>query len=264
MLATFCVALVVPLAAAPVGGESEWFDSIAGICHKAFLEIRLGGSARTPGIMAPSKRHIAWSVGTWQRTPEVFHTAVIVHDVAAGSSETVFRTRMNKAGDIIGPNGKVLAAVNGDQFCVVDWSGDSRYLLVRELIGRTESDNTITYAWVYDSQKKQRSLIRQATLRRAIEAHWKRKAANFRDVYYMLEPMGWEDSEIPRPAFTATVLEGPPASFPPRFDGFLGVWSVSLSGDAPKLLAESRTANVVKRYGQIVPHPTSGAPNETR
>ena len=263
-LVTFCVALVVLLVAARVGGESEWFDSIGGICHKAFLEVRLGGSARTPGIMAPNNRHIAWSVGTWQRTPEVFHSAVIVHDTASGSSETVLRSGLNKVGRLVGPDGKVRTSANADQLCVVDWSRDSRYLLVRELIGPTESDNTITDVWVYDVQKKRRSVTPQSSLRRAIERYWIRKGANFHEVFYDLGPAGWEDSKVPRPAFTATALEGSPTSFPPEFDGFLGAWSVSLSGGAPKLLAESRTANVVKQNGRIVPHPTSWTSGEMR
>ena len=260
-MAVSATAVFLPAAAA--GRASGPPESFVDACQELFGQMRPGGSARTPAVMASNRRHIAWSVGTWQETPEVFRTALIVYDLASGRAETVFRTRTNPAGHVIGPDGRVWAPANGDQFCPVDWSRDSRYLLVRELIGRTESDNTSTTVWVYEVPKKQRALIRQSTLRRTLETHWKRKGANFRDVYYLLEPVGWEDSETPRPVFSATVVEGPPTSFPPGIDGFIGAWSVSLSGSAPKLLTESRTANVVRRYGQIVPHPTSWAPSGT-
>lgn len=246
-------AVILLLVAIPARVVAEFPDSIGGVCQKAFFHVRPGGSARTPGVIAPNKRYRAWSEGTWLRTPDLFQTAIIVYDKVADHAETIFRTRADKAGHVVGPAGRVLAHANADEFCVVDWSRDSRYLFVSELIGPTESDNTTIHVWIYDLQRKRRFLVQQAPLRRAIENHWKRKGANFGDVSYVLNPEGWQDSDVPRPAFTATVLEGSPTAFPPGFDGFLGAWSVGLSGDAPKLLTGDRTANVVKRYGELEP-----------
>jgi hypothetical protein len=230
---------------------AEFPDSATGVCQKAFFDVRPGGSARTPGVIAPNKRYRAWSEGAWLRTPDLFQTAIIVYDKTADRVETIFRTRADKAGHVVGPAGQVLAHANADEFCVVDWSRDSRYLFVSELIGPTESDNTTIHLWIYDLQRKRRFLVQQAPLRRAIENYWTRKGANFRDVSYVLSPEGWQDSGVPRPAFTATVLEGSPTAFPQGFDGFLGAWSVGLSGDAPRLLTENRAANVMKRYGAV-------------
>ena len=239
------------LAAIPAGVVGEFPDSILGLCQKAFFGVRPGGSAMTLVVIAPNKRYRAWSEGTWLRTPNLFRTLIIVHDRTADRSETVFRTRADKAGHVVGPTGQVLRHANADEFCVVDWSRDSRYMLVRELIGPTESDNTTIHVWAYDLQRKKRFLVRQAPLQHAIENYWIPKGANFRDVFYVLNPEGWQDSDVPRPAFTATVLEGSPGAFPQGFDGFLGAWSVGLSGDTPKLLTANRTASVVTRNGEL-------------
>ena len=229
---------------------SESDDSFLMACQRAFVKVPAGGSTRTPGILAPNKRLIAWSEGTWRQTPELYHSALIVRDVVAGRSETVFRTRASKAGRVVGPAGNILGWANADQFCVVDWSRDSRYLLVRELVGPTESDNGIDYVWGYDVRARRRFLIPLSGLRRVVEAHWIRKGLNFGDVDYALHPDGWEDADVPRPAFVTTVLEGSPTSFPPGFSGSLGVWSIDLWGGALKLLSERPITSRLRRYGE--------------
>jgi len=221
------------------------------VCSNAFRQVRLGGSVTTPGILAPNKGLWAWSEALWQQTPNLFRTAVIIRDKTAGTSETVFRTQTNQAGEIVGPTGKAFEWANADQFCVIDWSRDSRQLVVLEVIGRTEADNRTANVWIYALQAKRRSVIPLSALHRAITDYWTRKGVKFRGVDYLLDPDGWEDSDAPRPAFVATVLEGPPTNFPSGFDDFLGVWSVSLSGTAPKLLTENRNVNVVRRYGEV-------------
>ena len=215
------------------------------------METQPGVSVTTPAVLAPNKRLIAWSEGGWQQNPNLLRTTLLVRDKIAGTSETVFRTRTNQAGQIVGPTGKGFGWADADEFCVIDWSRDSRHLLVREVIGKTETDKASVNVWVYDLKTKRRSVIPLSYLHRTIVDHWTRKGANFREVDYYVDADGWEDSDVPRPAFIAAALEGPPTSFPSGFDGFLGVWSVNLSGNAPKLLTEKQSVNSVRRYGEV-------------
>jgi len=237
------------LAAAQVCSAGDSLDSIRRVCQKAFWEVQPGASVTTPEILAPNKLLVAWSVATWHQAPDVFRSAVIIRDERTRTLQTILRTQTDDAGKIVGPNPKAWG--NADQFCVIDWSRDSRHLLIQEVVGPMESDNTALYVWVYDLHTKRRSVIPVSALHRAITGHWTRKGANFRDVAYVLYADGWEDSEAPRPAFIAKVFEGSPTNFPSGFDGFLGVWSVSLSGAAPKLVTDDRNLNVVRRYGQV-------------
>ena len=134
------------LAAATAVGASRPAESLADASQQVFGDMRPGGSGRTPRMLAPNKHHVVWSVVAWERTADVFHTAVVLRDTAAGGLETGLRPGLNKAGRLVGPDGKVRPPANADQLCVVDWSRDSRSLLVREIVGRTESDNTIIRA----------------------------------------------------------------------------------------------------------------------
>ena len=242
---------VILFGTARVYSSIEVADFRSTLCSKAFQQAQPGRSVTTAGILAPNKSLVAWSEATLEPAANIFRTAVIIRDKTTGTSETVFRTQTNQAGQIVGPTGKAFEWANADQFCVIDWSRDSGHLLVREVIGRTEADNRTANVWIYALQAKRRSVIPLSALHRAIVDHWKRKGVNFHGVDYLLDPDGWEDSDRPRPAFIVTVLEGPPTNFPSGFDDFLGVWSVSLSGAEPKLLTENRNLNVVRRYGQV-------------
>lgn len=58
---------------------------------------------------------------------------LFVREERVQRQDTILETRATPAGRVLGPGGEPLAA-NYDVFCIVDWSPDSRYLLVAEVI----------------------------------------------------------------------------------------------------------------------------------
>lgn len=84
---------------------------------------------------------------------------------------TILETRATPPGRVLGPGGEPLAA-NYDVFCIVDWSPDSRYLLVAEVISPLGSDVVAVLYWSYDRSRRRPERLDLSYLRRALGTYW--------------------------------------------------------------------------------------------
>ncbi len=77
---------------------------------------------------------------------------------------------------------------------VVDWSADSKKILLKEIIGKRLKGISATRLWVYNF--KDNSLIRLNIIRSAITYYWKKKAKiRLYEYVWDIEPLGWSLSE---------------------------------------------------------------------
>lgn len=215
-------------------------------CPTIFSEGGAVSPAKSWGVRSPDRQLLAWSVAVLQRDPELVRGQVFLRNEQTGQRETIFGTR-TKAGKIISTDPHFTDPTY-NIFCLVDWSPDSNYLLVQEILGYMSSDVWNDSYWIYNRLRRQRELIDLKPLKQAIEKYWQKNALDFREITYQTLAVGCEGGKSNRVVFMAFTYHQEPALF-------LGIWSVAPTGREPKLLAEKEDGLIVGRFGQIVEPP---------
>lgn len=128
--------------------------------------------------------------------------------------------------------------------CPVDWSSDSRLLLVEELVGVMNSEFS-PVAWTYDTGQRRWTLIDSSELRRVLEAYWKARGTELDGIEWELDVLGWADGDAGRVVFKAYTPHDTPGSF-------LGLWSVTRTGRSPRLVSRDESGFTVRRFGVTV------------
>jgi hypothetical protein len=215
-------------------------------CPTVYSERGAVSSTRSRGIRSPDRQRIAWSAAVVEKDPELTRGQVFLRNERSGHRETIFQTQ-TKAGKITSTSPDY-PDPDYNVFCVVDWSPDSNYLLVREVLGYMSSDVWLDSYWLYNRTRRRREFIDLKPVKQAIERHWTKRSVDFRDVNYQALAIGWERGNANRVVFMAFTFHQEPTLF-------LGIWSVSLNGREPKLVAEKEDGLIVNTYGQIIAPP---------
>ena len=204
-----------------------------------------GKTARFPSLRSPDKGAVAWSEAVSREKPRVDLGKLFVRDEKTKREKIVFEAEGTADGKII-RRGQLLED-NHHVFCVLDWSWDSRYLLIRESVGIADSDVGGDSYWIYDREDGIPRVVELSHLHRAVENYLARKGL-FGQVGYEIAIRGWEGTNSHRVVFEAH----------PYFDvstNFVAFWSLAPSGEDPKFLSEKEGEVLPKRFGEIVEAP---------
>jgi len=222
-----------------------WTTAV-GACPKIFSESGTKSPAKGSGIRSPNKQVLAWSVAVLEKNPEVIRGQLILRNERTARQEIVFNTKI-RAGKVLS-SPPAFSDANYNIFCIVDWSPDSNYLLLQEILGHLYSDVWNDYYWIYDRLRRQSMVIDLKSLKQAIERYWQKKGLDFRDISYQAVAIGWRGDKFNSVVFEAFTFHHEPLIF-------LGTWSVAPTGQKPRLLAEKEEEIVVKHFGQVVNRP---------
>ena len=110
----------------------------------------------------------------------------------------------------------------------VDFSKDSNYLLAKEKIGNEKDGVWKTTPYVYDFKNKTSYSLQD--VRDSIEYYWRGKGLNLNDKRWDVYPLGFSQKDENLIIVNALAYTG---DVPVR----LGVWSVSVKGENPKLVS---------------------------
>jgi hypothetical protein len=215
-------------------------------CPLMYSEREAVSAAKSWGIRSPDRQRLAWSAAVLQKDPELVRGQVFLRNERTGQRETIFVTR-TKGGKIT-TTSPDYPDPNYNLFCVIDWSPDSNYLLVREVLGYMSSDVWLDSYWLHNRARSRRELIDLKPVKQAIERHWKKRGLDFRDVNYQSLAIGWERGKANRIVLMVFTFHQEPTLF-------LGIWSVTSTGRQPNLLAEKEDGVIVDTYGQIIAPP---------
>lgn len=124
---------------------------------------------------------------------------------------------------------------------LVDWSADSKKVVVKEKIGSNLSGVWKTNLWVYDFDKKQAKELNE--VREAIRYYWRtNEKLDLTDYMWDIFPVGWDASNPDRIIVYAFAY----TSSTPKF---LGTWSVDSKGASSQLLSLKQTDFAVSTNG---------------
>lgn len=129
-------------------------------------------------------------------------------------------------------------------FTPVDWSINSRKLLIKETIGEHQRGIWATAIWVYDFDT--RSAKRLDELRKAVIYYWRNKQSFYLDDYrWSIEPLGWDTIHPNR--VVANIYGYNDVS-----KVFLGCWSIDSNGMRSTLLSVDNQNYPVGKYGLLL------------
>jgi hypothetical protein len=128
---------------------------------------------------------------------------------------------------------------------IIDWSGDSKRLLVKEMIGEHYRGRWVTNAWVYDFDVKKAKKLDE--VRKAIVYYWKTKYhMNLNDYVWDIVPLGWD---ITNPDMIVVNAYG--YNYGDKKE-FLGCWGIDFRGKRSQLLSLDNETWEVGKYGVVI------------
>lgn len=170
----------------------------------------------------------AWVEVTRVIGPYKWSTVLRFRDLKTNRTRILFRTEPS--------------AGTHDEYCPLDWSMDSRFLLIEQITGPSHSDNIDLLGWIFDRYTGRRSRIDTRELESAIEAHRIKK--QIPSGLFYLPPKGWESTKNHRVVFAPLPSPGEEAD--------LGIWSVEMNGKNPRLLSAHASAYEPQRFGKVI------------
>ncbi len=215
-------------------------------CPEVFSESQVISPAKSSAILSPNKQFLAWSVAILEKERELVRGQLFLRSERTGHREIIFETQIKE--------GKILSihpdsgTDNYNKFCIIDWSPDSNYLLLHEMLGILYSDTWDDHYWIYDQRRRQRRLIDPEPLEQALKEYLQKKGLDLREVEYQAVAVGWAGKKSNRVLFEAFGVY--------RDDGlFLGVWSVAPTGRDPRLLTDKKKGFIVRGFGKVIDAP---------
>ena len=127
---------------------------------------------------------------------------------------------------------------------IIDWSNNSKRLLIKERIGKEGDGIWQTNIWVYDFETNQAKKLDE--IRQAIEYYWKKD--RLVDLYYYrfdLYPIGW-DARHPDRILLYVYGYTKNSGTPPKF---LGTWSIDYKGEKSQLVSMQKTDYILQANG---------------
>ena len=127
---------------------------------------------------------------------------------------------------------------------VVDWSLDSKKILIKEKILKEGEGLWQTNMWVYDFETNQAKRLDE--VRQALEYYWKKD--RLVDLYYYrfdIYPLGW-DAKHPDRVLLYAYGYTKESSSPPKF---LGTWSIDYKGEQSQLISMRKTDYILQANG---------------
>ena len=233
MLLVFC--LIVALV--------SWID--AG--WACLLPKEWGKPIKREALLSPDRRTLAWAETISKLDPATDLGKLFVRDEKTAQVDTVFAARATSAGKIIWHDGKVRQE-NVHVFCDIDWSWDSRYLIIDELISHTNSDVFENYYWIYDRAQKSRSKIDTKYLNRLVTENLRSRGL-LTQASWGLIVTGWERAKSYRVVFASYPYHSPDQTLPTT------LWTTAPTGSEPKLLSDKKDSFEQKLFGHVVPAP---------
>ena len=206
-------------------------------CASIFGVLKQGHSAKTAIVQSPDGRTSAWSEATMQKSPSVLYTTLYIRE--SKQTSITFRRDLAPDGYLRGYKDP-LDSGSYDAYCAVDWSADSRLLLVNHTRGPQGSDHLDIDTWVFDRLTKKRQRTNPTELAKNVE--WYSNKRQFRSGLYHLIPIGWESAMLRRIVFAALPSPGE--------EDDLGIWSTETDGRSPKLLEEQSRRYTPKRFSK--------------
>ncbi len=197
-------------------------------CPESFKDLGRTSPTKSPLLRSPDGRSVAWSLAVLQKDPEMVRGQLAIQDTQSSHIQIAFQTEK-----------KVADAY--DAFCAIDWSADSRFLLVQQITGQMNSDVSFDALWIYDRERGRRMSVDLGHVRRTALAYWRKKGVKLEHVDWYLDAKGWEGVAARR---IVLHMYG--------HESFFGAWSVSMTGREPRLLAEREAGFRVNRFGEII------------
>ncbi len=125
---------------------------------------------------------------------------------------------------------------------VVDWSADSKKLLLKEIIGKRLKGIDATRLWVYNFEDK--TLLQLASIRAAIGYYWKQKAKiRLHEYVWDIEPLGWSLSQ---PDYIIANAYGYSRG---SKKSFIGSWKVNRYNTRTELISLHKPKTSISRNG---------------
>ena len=127
---------------------------------------------------------------------------------------------------------------------VVDWSQDSKKILIKEKVSKDGDGIWQTNMWVYDFETNQAKRLDE--VRQALEYYWKKD--RLVDLYYYrfdIYPLGW-DARHPDRVLLYAYGYTKESSAPPKF---LGTWSIDYKGEKSQLISMQKTEYILQANG---------------
>ena len=208
-------------------------------CALIFGTLGIGKSAQTSSLWTPDEQVYVWSEGTLQATPSVLHTTLFLFDNNKAQREVVFRSDRTPDGHLRNFRGPFVLG-SYDAFCAIDWSADSRFLLVEHTRGLQGSDSLNINTWVFDRITKTQRRTNLNELLNAVEQYAKKR--QYKSSLYYVSPIGWESAGLHRIVLSAAPGPGEVEDF--------GIWSTEINGKNPRLLAENSGKYVPNHFGK--------------
>jgi len=124
---------------------------------------------------------------------------------------------------------------------IVDWSSDSKKLLIKETVGEYLNSIWATNVWVYNFNTK--NVKRLDNLRKAIVYYWKNNQnLELDDFRWDIVPLGWD---INNPDMAVVNAYG----YGPSGKQFLGCWGIDTFNYTTKLLSLIKQDTPVEKNG---------------
>ena len=127
---------------------------------------------------------------------------------------------------------------------VVDWSGDSKKIIIKEKILKEGDGLWQTNLWVYDSDTGKAKKLDE--IRQAVEYYWNKN--RIVDLYYYrfdIYPLGW-DAQRPDKILLYVYGYSKNTGSSPKF---LGTWAIDYKGESSQLISVQKTGYVVQANG---------------
>lgn len=205
------------------------------------------------GVVSPNMARMAYSEVYFY--PQNKQTTSKLFYVDLGHMTTISDQEAKKILDIKSPDvfSKELLAVGQENMesdlfetlTVVDWSHDSRKILIKETRGERERGIKKTILWVYDFNKEKMQKI--TAIRKAIANFWKtRMNLVLSDYTWDIVPLGWDLNEPDRIVVNAYVYASGNSK------QFLGAWSIDSEGRRTQLLSLDNWRWPVSKNGRIL------------
>lgn len=188
-------------------------------------------------LRAPNRQIRVWAVAAYEAAPHLVRSWLVLRDEPT-SRELIALPPGTWNGQPRRQPGSFSV------LCPVDWSSDSRLLLVEELVGVMNSEFS-PVTWTYDTGQRRWTLIDSSELRRALEAYWKARGTDLHGIGWELDVLGWAGGDAGRVVFKAYTPHDTPGSF-------LGLWSVTRTGRSPRLVSRDESGFTVRRFGVTV------------
>lgn len=127
---------------------------------------------------------------------------------------------------------------------VIDWSNNSKRVLMKEKIGQDGSGIWQTNIWVYDFETGEAKKLDE--IRQAIDYYWKKdRMVDLYNYRFDLYPLGWDAQHSDR-VLTYVYGYTKDPGVPPKF---LGTWSIDYKGEQSHLVSVTKTGYIVQANG---------------